>query len=123
MPLKGAAKKAYQLAWISKRRQQWIDDNGPCAQCKGDIDLEVDHIDPKDKHLNPSQLWSLAPDNLVRVAELAKCQVLCRQCHLAKTATYRQDNQVHGLWMYTKYKCKCNVCTAAKQADSKKHRK
>lgn len=79
------AQRAYQLEWMLRRRAQWITENGPCRKCGSSDRLEVDHIDRMAKTLMPARLWSLAPNNPLRVAELAKCQVLCHACHLAKT--------------------------------------
>jgi hypothetical protein len=59
--------------------------NGPCCKCGSWERLEVDHRNPEEKHLNPRALWSLSPQNPRRIAELAKCQVLCHECHKEKT--------------------------------------
>jgi hypothetical protein len=83
----------YQREWRSQRRLEWIQAHGPCVHCGASEELEVDHIDHKEKLLNPSYLWSLSRTNPKRIAELAKCQVLCKRCHDAKTLeqlkTYR----------------------------------
>lgn len=76
----------YQLRWIKQRRQDWVDEHGPCAKCGSLKDLEVDHIDPKLKLTNVAQVWGMSLTNPKRIAELAKCQVLCGSCHLVKTA-------------------------------------
>jgi hypothetical protein len=44
--------------------------------------LELDHVDPALKVSH--RVWSWARER--REAELAKCQVLCHDCHVAKTA-------------------------------------
>lgn len=85
MPLFGEAKREYQLRWIKQRRDAWVQANGPCASCGSWEQLEVDHKNPDDKALETARLWSLAIDNPVRMAELAKCQILCHGCHLGKT--------------------------------------
>jgi hypothetical protein len=85
--------RAYQREWIRNRRDYWIAANGPCAQCNSDKDLEVDHVDSSQKEITPALLWSLAPDNPKRIAELAKCQVLCKECHAAKT---RRENSARS---------------------------
>jgi 5-methylcytosine-specific restriction endonuclease McrA len=86
--LHGEAKAAYQLEWMKGRRQAWLLANGPCAECGSWEELEVDHIDPAEKKINPALLWSLSPVNPKRIAELAKCQGLCRTHHRVKTRTY-----------------------------------
>lgn len=75
----------YQRTWMANRRREWIDANGPCAKCGSSDRLEVDHINPEEKDLHPRLIWSLSPQNPRRIAELAKCQVLCHACHKAKS--------------------------------------
>lgn len=77
--------REYQRRWIAQRRRDWIDANGPCAKCGSWDELEVDHKDASTKVFNPSYLWSLAVSNPKRIAELAKCWVLCKTCHNTKT--------------------------------------
>lgn len=74
--------REYQRQWMAKRRQEWIDENGPCA-CGSFNKLEVDHIDPKLKTMEVRSIWSCRKE--IRELELAKCQVLCYDCHLEKT--------------------------------------
>lgn len=76
----------YQLNWMNSRRDEWINENGPCAECKSSEDLEVDHIDPETKTWEPAQIWSRKKED--RDKELAKCQVLCHDCHLEKTKEF-----------------------------------
>ena len=73
---------------MKDRRQEWLLANGPCVECGYWNELEVDHIDPRDKKMNPALLWSLSPANPKRIAELAKCQVMCRIHHQEKTRAY-----------------------------------
>lgn len=79
--------REYQLAWVKRRRNEWIADHGPCAICGSWDQPEVDHIDRSTKVLTPAKIWSLSPENPKRIAELAKCQVLCHDCHQEKTST------------------------------------
>jgi len=80
--------RIYQRNWMRKRRKDWINANGPCKVCGSKENLEVDHINPKEKSLRPSQIWSLTEAK--RLVELAKCQVLCHDCHLEKTLRERK---------------------------------
>lgn len=73
--------RAYQREWMKRRRDEWIAQNGPCAQCGSQDRLQVDHLDPALKLSH--RVWSWAKEK--REAELAKCQVLCCSCHHAKT--------------------------------------
>ncbi len=66
---------------MARRRKEWFDAKGPCVQCGSWQELELDHIDPKTKV--SSRIWSWTQSK--RDAELKKCQVLCRSCHLEKT--------------------------------------
>lgn len=84
MPYKDPARqREFQRLWMAKRRSDWIAQNGPCVTCGSSENLEVDHIDPKTKCMSPRAIWSRRAED--RMAELAKCQVLCRGCHSAKT--------------------------------------
>lgn len=74
-------KRAYQRAWLQRRRQAWLTENGPCVDCGSWEDLEVDHVDAKSKV--SSSVWSWAAER--RLAELAKCVVRCASCHTTKT--------------------------------------
>jgi hypothetical protein len=73
--------REYKRKWIAKRRADWLADNGPCIRCGSWDDLEVDHIDQGKKVAHKVWSWSQAR----RDAELAKCQVLCKGCHLDKS--------------------------------------
>jgi len=53
-----------------------------CVRCGTSEDLELDHIDRTTKVSN--NVWSWASAR--REAELAKCQVLCHDCHKKKSA-------------------------------------
>jgi len=94
---------------MKQRRDEWILANGPCAQCGSWDNLEVDHKNPEEKSYNPALLWSRNKE--FRDRELTKCQVLCKDCHLEKTAKYQEDNRKHGtLNTYKYHACRCNAC-------------
>ena len=76
------AQREYQRKWMARRRKEWLDANGPCVECGSEENLQVDHINPEDKVEH--KVWSWAEGR--RLAELAKCQVLCLPCHQAKTS-------------------------------------
>lgn len=98
----------YQREWMKKRRQEWIDANGPCVKCGSSVDLEVDHIDRSQKTMNASAVWSRREE--IRLAELEKCQVLCAKCHQEKT-TEEFKTVKHGTYaMRNRWKCKCDEC-------------
>jgi 5-methylcytosine-specific restriction endonuclease McrA len=77
MPRRDGYLREYQLRWIHARRAAWLAENGPCVRCGSTDQLEVDHRDRREKVMQTRALWSLAPTNPARIAELAKCQVLC----------------------------------------------
>jgi 5-methylcytosine-specific restriction endonuclease McrA len=60
----------------------------PCVHCgeKDPIVLQFDHVDPKSKKYNVSNLMRNAYCLDTIKAEIAKCQVLCSNCHDRKTA-------------------------------------
>lgn len=67
-----------------------------CTVCGSAKRLELDHIDPmtKDPKFNKdgNGFWCWSKER--REAELAKCQVLCHECHARKT---RENHEhVHG---------------------------
>ena len=86
-----AKQRAAQLAFWHRRRRAWLAANGPCATCGSTERLEVDHKDPAPKVSHRIWSWS----EVRRAAELAKCQVLCRKCHEAKTA---REQTSTGVW-------------------------
>jgi 5-methylcytosine-specific restriction endonuclease McrA len=67
-------------------RSEFIESQGSrCAICHGTENLEIDHVDPTTKKHRVCNLWNRREE--VRTAELAKCQVICNQCHKDKTLT------------------------------------
>lgn len=112
--------KEYQKNWVKKRRQDWVNENGPCKHCGSWQNLEVDHIKREDKTMHTASIWSKRKE--VRDLELSKCQVLCKTCHLKKTI--EESNYpgiIHGTSSgYDKYSCRCDDCKLAKRKRSMK---
>lgn len=110
------------------RRSAWIAANGPCRQCGSSVRLETDHIDPstKDPRLKRggprSTVWGWRePD---RLREIAKCQVLCRACHMKKTIRETYKPRQHGTTtMYRNGGCRCRQCVSAKTAATMRRRR
>lgn len=100
--------KQYQREWMARRRSDWIaSQGGKCVACDSTDRLEVDHVDPATKAMNPTKVWSLS--RAKREAELAKCQVLCFDCHKAKS--YPETPIKHGTCGGYQYrKCRCVLC-------------
>lgn len=120
MPCKDqAARRAFQLEWIRKRRLKWLSENGPCVACGSWDRLEVDHKDrgTKSQYLrdyHTGSIWSWAEPR--RLAELAKCQALCHICHKNKHAS------PHGAIRRYKMGCRCTLCTEAKRVTTANYR-
>jgi 5-methylcytosine-specific restriction endonuclease McrA len=99
--------KNYQRKWIADRKWLYFRDK-KCANCGITNNLQLDHINRKDKVSHSIWSWSEERRNL----ELSKCQILCVNCHLDKTANeIRQTN--HGTSsMYEGLHCRCGICRA-----------
>lgn len=92
MPYKNKAdQRDYQRKWIAARRAEWFADK-QCAQCGSTEDMELDHIDPKQKVAHT--IWSWAKHR--RDEEVAKCQVLCGVHHLEKTKSDLRSMDVNA---------------------------
>lgn len=102
--------REYQRAWISKRRERWLTSNGPCVKCGSWIRLELDHVDPETKVHHCIWSWSEKRRN----EEIQKCQVLCFDCHLAKTTAENKERAITNPDPRTKYviagKMHCRKC-------------
>ena len=110
MPLKGEAKKIYSREWMRKRRAEWFADK-VCAVCGTSENLELDHIDPTTKVTHKVWSWTYTR----RMAELAKCQALCEECHKKKSAdALRTTHCIRG---HLKDGGRCREC------DSLRHRR
>jgi hypothetical protein len=84
-----------------------------CSECGSTNDLEIDHIDPNKKEFGLSgkgldTAWE------VILQEVTKCQILCKEHHILKTA---QDVfPSHGTmarYRHRKSPCNCQECRDA----------
>ena len=66
----------------SRRRALIAMMGGSCVVCGSEDNLEFDHIKPSDKSFSISRYYG-SLENIE--AELKKCQLLCKQCHLETT--------------------------------------
>lgn len=63
---------------------------GSCCDCGLIINAETiccidfDHRDPQDKSFTIAYKMGAVPDNLL-IAEIAKCDAVCRNCHAIRT--------------------------------------
>jgi 5-methylcytosine-specific restriction endonuclease McrA len=79
----------YARAYMRKRRDEnrlWAREllGGRCRRCGGRDRLEFDHIDPATKRFTVGASLTMSRQTLA--VEVAKCQLLCRECHQSKTA-------------------------------------
>lgn len=111
--------REFQRLWIAKRRKDFFDANGPCVKCSSWNRLELDHINPEDKVSHAIWSWS----EKRRLEEIAKCQVLCHECHLQKTIAQFTKEKVCGTELCYKNGCRCDECRAANAENSRRHRR
>lgn len=118
MPYSDPARQAeYQRDWVARRRAEWFAGK-KCAWCAAAKQLELDHVDGSKKVSH--RIWSWSAQR--REDELAKCQVLCRQCHVKKTDAAGENPDKlrarrHGTkTMYGKWGCRCPACKAGNAA-------
>lgn len=77
-----------------------------CGKTKN---LEFDHANAEDKSFDVAKAFtSMAEDKLW--AELHKCVLRCKSCHILKTS--REDSTAvgHGEGLSGKRNCKCSPC-------------
>ena len=109
----GEEKRAYQRAWLAARRATWFEDK-KCVKCGSTDSLELHHIDPKTKVSH--RVWSWAQARSEK--ELAKCEVLCHECHLPESIEHWKEmystplsKKKHGTsTTYTRHGCRCILC-------------
>ena len=106
--------KKYHLNRYYERKNKLIELLGSkCVRCNSIIDLQFDHINPKEKSFTLGQSMFKPWDVLLE--ELKKCQLLCLECHIKKTVIEDLNkplvkaNNIHGTRSSYRY-CKCNLC-------------
>lgn len=108
----------YQREWIAKRRAGYFADKS-CVQCGSTDRMELDHIDRTKKVSH--RIWSWSQNKMAD--ELRKCQVLCYECHMAKTIQERTKPLVHGTCNgYYQKRCRCRDCKDWRMLESRRYR-
>ena len=81
-----------------------------CVRCGSDEHLEFDHTDPATKSFKLSGSTLDKPWKELLI-ELAKCQLLCHDCHMDKSAGEKSVVE-HGGGVSGKFHCPCDLCLA-----------
>lgn len=103
---------AYMNDRYYSRRLDLIESmGGECVECGSEDRLEFDHIDRRAKAFDIAKRLDSAPLDEIQ-AEIEKCQLLCRDCHKAKSD--REQSVQHGGGASGKKNCKCEPCKARK---------
>lgn len=96
---------------------------GKCQRCGSVHNLEIDHINRKDKCFTLSGKGLDFTWNKIE-AELVKCQLLCQNCHLVKSYEAGDlTKSQHG--SYRKYQsgCRCHLCRKVPRDTARRYRK
>lgn len=112
--------KNYTREWMRKRRSDFFSDKS-CIKCGSKESLELDHIVMADKV--DHKIWSWREER--RLAEIAKCQVLCRKCHMEKTSmeVYGHMPYQHGTKSTYRNGCRCEKCMEIPKIYNEKRRR
>ncbi len=105
-------RRAYHREWIARRRIRFFEDKA-CAECGSEELLELHHRDPDQKISH--RIWSWSAER--RELEVAKCEVLCGDCHQNATNEQRRAkaekrNPCGTNGSYCRG-CRCGACCAA----------
>lgn len=131
MPIKDkAGYNAYMRQYVQERYARRRADvvrrlGGYCWECYETSGLDIDHIDPADK----AEDWTLAGLSDAKVeVEIAKCQLLCADCHAFKSIVEQGKTPARGTHgTISAYRhCgppKCEACREAKRVTQNAWRK
>lgn len=93
----------------TRRRQARQLLGGKCTQCGAAENLEFDHIDPGSKVKAIASMLTASKQNFL--AEVQKCQLLCKAHHQEKSRAAYTKNFRHGTERcYREAKCRCTTC-------------
>src|ERR1035437_4652710 len=109
-------RRKYAREWVAKRRVDFFADKR-CVQCGSTDRMELDHIDRTQKVSHSIWSWSAKRRN----AEIAKCQVLCHDCHVDKTWTQDFQRAEHGTPASYRRGCRCDKCRESATLDRQRY--
>lgn len=110
----------YMTARYHRRRAAGIVQlGGRCRRCGSTNDLEFDRVDRDTKSFDMAKILS-GGSELKVATELAKCQLLCSDCHRGKS---RNEATVgHGGGVSGVKNCRCEQCAPLKRAYAREWR-
>jgi hypothetical protein len=119
MPYKNKTlQQEYQREWTKTKRTAlraaFFSDKS-CKQCGCAENLELHHIDPRNKISHRFWLWLEEK----RRDEISKCVVLCKTCH-QKLHSEQRKRFVHGLSSTYRKGCRCEDCRQAQYRTMKR---
>jgi hypothetical protein len=113
--------REYMRARYAMQRDFILDKlGGECRRCGSAEELEVDHVDWRTKEFGVGRLWAEKQWHHL-LAELDKCQLLCKPCHIEKTKwdLREQTAELGRSWRhgtttgFQKKGCDCPACEQA----------
>lgn len=115
--------KDYMLRRYHKLRAEWISRlGGICVECGTSYNLEFDHIVAEDKEFDIARILSSHSKAKIEY-EMAKCQLLCKECHLEKSLLEGDLPTVeHGAGVSGKRNCRCDLCRQKKSEYNRNYR-
>lgn len=114
------AQRDYQRRWVAERRALFFSEK-ECEWCGARDRLELHHRDVTKKENHAIWSWGEAR----RLAEIAKCLVLCRGCHQRAHSEVRkleaELRNPHGTRNRYQLGCRCADCREAKRDYNRLH--
>lgn len=113
MPYKDPAQqREFARQWAAARRAKYTA-GMRCVDCGTTQFLEMDHRIPAEKESH--RIWTWSERRLL--AELAKCDPRCHDCHVKR---HLAERPAHGETGYRKG-CRCDECRDAKRASAARY--
>ena len=114
--------RTYMLDRYHRRRAEYVEEwGGVCVDCGSQEELEFDHDDSSSKVVPVAKLFTSYTDTKIR-AELDKCVLRCKPCHLLKSQIEDWKVIGHGGGLSGKRGCPCGPCKAKKSDYNRAYR-